>query len=681
MLKRLPLVLLISAAVLCSCDSSDTIATVTARAEGTQRVAPTLTAALQVTLTRTPTPTVTPSRTPTPSPTPEPTTPVPTESPTPEPTASPMAEPTAPATGLRGTINRTTAARSQPSLAAPELARLEAGQAVSATARSRRFAQITLPDGQTAWILSAHADWQGDLAALPEVQFAAEATPLGSPEFDPLPVRKPETAWFGESVIYSLFVRSFRDSDGDGIGDLRGVIEGLDYIQSLGANTIWLLPIFSSPSYHGYDVTDYYTINPDYGTRDDFLALVQAVRQRGMYLLIDYVANHTSNQHPFFRDALGRPQSQYAEFYIWNNPEHTRYQAFAGIGFMPELNYDSPRVREYMINVALHWLDPNGDGDPSDGVHGFRADVAKDVPLEFWRELRAAMDKVNPSAIILGEIWADGAVISRFLDGTAIDAAFHFPAFHALSGHQDRNGDGIINGMGSAAPLGAAIRALRRTIAPTTFMAHFTHNHDTNRLMSMVEGNVQLARAAAVWLYTAPDVPTIYYGEEIGMKGVKGAGNPYFDEFRREPLDWYAAETGKGMTRWFKPANRNNAPNDGISVEEQESDPRSLLSLYRRLGKLRAENAALRTGNFAIPRSEDALYVLQRWSNDTLYLVAINFTTQPQIFNAARYHTAGNITFAPSSAEVVLLENGSGDFERGFNLKRGGFVILRLRLP
>jgi glycosidase len=667
MLKRLSLLLLIIAAALSGCDSSETIATVTARAEGTQRVAATLTAALQVTATRTPTATTPPSATPTPSP-------------TPEATATPTPEPTPTAVSLNGTTNRATPARSAPSLAAPEVARLEAAQPVTAVARSRRFAQIVLPDGQTAWLLSAHADWQGDLALLPEIEVAAEAAAPSAPEFDPLPVRKPETAWFGESVIYSLFVRSFRDSDGDGIGDLRGVIEGLDYIQSLGANTIWLLPIFSSPSYHGYDTIDYYTINPDYGTREDFLALIQAVRQRGMYLLIDYVANHTSNQHPFFRDALGRPQSEYAEFYIWNNPEHTRYQAFAGIGFMPELNYASPKVRQYMIDVALHWLDPNGDGDPSDGVHGLRADVAKDVPLDFWRELRAAMDKVNPSAIILGEIWADGAVISRFLDGTALDAAFHFPAFHALSGHQDRNGDGIINGMGGAAPLGAAMRALRRTIAPTTFMAHFSHNHDTNRLMSMVEGNQQLARAAAVWLYTAPDVPTIYYGEEIGMKGVKGNGNPYFDEFRREPLDWYAAESGAGMTTWFKPANRNNAPNDGISVEEQDGDPNSLLSLYRQLGKLRAENAALRTGNFAIPRNEDALYVLQRWSDDALYLIAINFTLQAQSFEAARYHVAGNITFMPSSAQLVLSESASGSFERGFTLERGGFVILRLSL-
>ncbi|RMF52068.1 MAG: hypothetical protein D6749_05985 [Chloroflexota bacterium] len=667
--KHLSLLLLLFAALLSSCDSSDTILTVTARAEGTQRVAATLTAMPLNTATRTPTPTPLPSATPTPSPTPEA-----TETPTPEPTA--------PATGLNGTLNRNTAARSQPSLAAPEIGQLLAGTAVSASARSRRFVQITLPEGQSAWILSAHADWQGDLAQLPEVEVVAEAAPtLSAPDFDPLPVRKPETAWFGESVIYALFVRSFRDSNGDGVGDLRGVIEGLDYIQSLGANTIWLLPIFSSPSYHGYDTLDYYTINPDYGTREDFLALIQAVRQRGMYLLIDYVANHTSNQHPFFRDALGRPQSEYADFYIWNNPEHTRYQTFAGIGFMPELNYDSPRVRAYMIDVALHWLDPNSDGDPSDGVHGFRADVAKDVPLEFWRELRAAMDRVNPSAILLGEIWADGATISRFLDGTALDAAFHFPAFHALSGHQDRNGDGIINGIGGAAPLGSAMRALRRTIAPTTFLAHFTHNHDTNRLMSMVEGNWQLARAAAVWLYTAPDVPTIYYGEEIGMKGVKGAGNPYFDEFRREPLDWYAAETGAGMTRWFKPANRNNAPYDGISVEEQDGDPTSLLSLYRQLGKLRAEKAALRAGNFAIPRNEDALYVLQRWSDDSLYLIAINFTGQTQHFESARYHVAGGLTFSLQSAQILLSERASGDFEKGFEIERGGFLIAQLRLP
>lgn len=661
MLKRLTYLALAAALLLSGCDSSESIATVTARADGTLSVGATLTAAVQSTATRTPTATLPPTLTPTPSQTPE---------------------PTAPAIGLSGTTNRATPVRREPSLAAVVLAELEAAQPITALARSRRFAQITLSDGQLGWILSTHVDWQGDLALLPEiVEAAAQAATPSAPDFDPLPVRKPETAWFGESVIYSLFVRSFRDSDGDGIGDLRGVIEGLDYIQALGANTIWLLPIFTSPSYHGYDTIDYYAINPEYGTRQDFLDLIQAVRGRGMHLLIDYVANHTSNQHPFFRAALGKPESEYADYFIWNNAEHTRYQGFAGLGFMPELNYDSPKVREYMIEVALHWLDPNGDGDPSDGVHGFRADVAKDVPLDFWRELRAAMDRLNPSAVILGEIWADGAIISSFLDGTALDAAFHFPAFNALSGHHDRNGDGIINGMGGAAPLGAAIRAMRRTIAPTTFMAHFSHNHDTNRLMSMVEGDMQRLRAAAVWLYTAPDVPTLYYGEEIGMKGVKGAGNPYFDEFRREPLDWYAAETGAGMTTWFKPANRNNAPNDGISVEEQEGDLGSLLALYRVLGKLRAENAALRVGNFAIPRAEDALYVVQRWSEDALYLVAINFTGQPQAFDPNRYYVAGGIAFAPQSATVVLSELAVADAEGSYTLETGGFLVLRLSLP
>ncbi|GAB4545156.1 MAG: hypothetical protein OHK0023_03020 [Anaerolineae bacterium] len=662
---------------LTACDSRDSIATVTARAEGTQRVASTLTAVSASTATRTPTMTLTPSAT-------APTTPTESATATPEITEAPTTAPTpsAPASGaqidgLRGTANRDTVARNAPILNAAEVGQLANGTAVTAVGRNRRFTQIVW-ENSTAWVLTAHLTFpQGDPNALPQVEATAlppAALPL---EFDPLPERDPNTAWFGETVLYSLFVRSFRDSDGDGIGDLRGVIEGLDYLQALGVDGLWLLPVFVSPSYHGYDTIDYYQVNPDYGTNDDLLALIQAVKQRGMYILLDYVANHTSNEHPFFKDALGRPESAYAEYFIWNNDAHTRYAGFAGLGFMPELNYDSPKVREYMIGVALHWLDPNGDGDPSDGIDGWRCDVAKDVPLAFWAELRAAAMKVNPKAIFLGEVWDDGSTIASFLKGDGLNAAFNFPAYRAMGGHHDVNGDGMASGMVSTGQVRAAIRSLRVLASPQTFIVDFSHNHDTNRMMSEVLEDANRAKAAAVWLLTTPNVPVLYYGEEIGMKGSKGAGNPYYDEFRREPFDWYAAESGAGMTTWFKPSNRNNAPNDGISVEEQEGDPNSMLSLYRGLLNLRHDNAALRSGNYAFIRDVEDLYGLVRWSDEALVLVAINFSTTAQQITPANYLSVDGKDYDGGQISVLFNQQADLGTNGVLSIAPGGFAVIQ----
>lgn len=671
------LTLIFTAFALAACDSSDSIATVTARAEGTQRVASTLTAVSASTATRTPTITLTPSETPLATPT-EAITPTPegTEAPTEAPA------PTAPASGaqidgLSGTANRDTVARNAPILNAPEVGPLASGTAVTAIGRSRRFTQIVWENG-TAWVLTAHLTFpSGDPNALPEVEATvppAAALPL---EFDPLPERDPNTAWFGETVLYSLFVRSFRDSDGDGVGDLRGVIEGLDYLQTLGVDGIWLLPVFKSPSYHGYDTIDYYQVNPDYGTNEDLLALIQAVKQRGMYILLDYVGNHISNEHPFFKDALGRPESDYAEYFIWNNEAHTRYAGFAGLGFMPELNYDSPKVREYMIGVALHWLDPNGDGDPSDGVDGWRCDVAKDVPMDFWTELRAATMKVNPKAILLGEVWDDGSTIASFLKGDGLNAAFNFPAYRAIGGNHDLNGDGMVSGMVSTGQVRAAMRSLRVLAAPQTFVVDFSHNHDTNRMMSEALEDATRAKAAAVWLLTTPNVPVIYYGEEIGMKGSKGTGNPYYDEYRREPFDWYAAESGEGMTRWFKPSDRNNAPDDGISVEEQENDPNSMLNLYRGLLKLRHDNAALRSGNYAFIRDVEDLYGLVRWSDEALFIVVINFSTATQTLTPANYLSVDGKDYDGGQISVLFNQQADLGPDGRLSVGPGGFAVMQ----
>ncbi len=479
-------------------------------------------------------------------------------------------------------------------------------------------------------------------------------------------------AWFDDGIMYEVFVRSFRDSNGDGIGDLQGVMESLDYLQSLGVQTIWLMPIHPSPSYHGYDVTDYYDINPDYGTVDDLVALIEEVHNRDMYIIMDYVANHTSDQHPFFISAFANPDSEFSYFHTWLNDEHTQYNSFAGFGHMPEINYDSQEARDYMLDVAQYWMDPNGDGNTSDGFDGFRCDVAIGPPLDFWAELRTVMRETNPEAVLLAEAWLRGNglnALQPFLEGDSFNAAFDFPAFHSLVADHDVNGDGTVSGASTGEFLEIGVLGGARLFDPGAHLVRFVNNHDTNRIMSEVEGDQARARAAAVWLMTIPETPMIYYGEEIGMLGIKGTGTLYYDEYRREPMDWYAAEEGPGMTSWFRPDNRYNAPNDGISVEEQEADPTSLLNFYRTLGELHNSTPALRTGDVGrldISSEGVDLYAMWRGAVDgDKVLIIINFQSEAV--------TASFLT--PTMGDILLSQGFSLDGDT-FTIEAAGYAII-----
>jgi len=236
-------------------------------------------------------------------------------------------------------------------------------------------------------------------------------------------------AWSRDAIIYEIFVRSFYDSNGDGIGDLQGVIRKLDYLRyDLGVTAIWLMPVFASPSYHGYDISDYCTINPDYGSRADFVSLVQEVHRRDMRIIIDYVIGHTSNQHPFFRDAFGNPNSKYADWYIFTNDDHTAYKSFFAVEEMPSLNHGNPAVQEYVLGAARTWMDLDGDGDYTDGIDGLRCDFAIDMHPEMRRRLRSELKALNPNLLLLGEVWtSDRQALAAFYN-EGFDSTFDFPS-------------------------------------------------------------------------------------------------------------------------------------------------------------------------------------------------------------------------------------------------------------
>ncbi|WP_438449005.1 alpha-amylase family glycosyl hydrolase [Gorillibacterium sp. sgz5001074] len=422
-------------------------------------------------------------------------------------------------------------------------------------------------------------------------------------------------------VYYEVFVRSFRDSDGDGIGDLRGLTDQLDYLNDgdpatdsdLGVEGIWLMPVQPSPSYHGYDVTDYYGIEPDYGTMEDFRTFLSEAHKRGIRVIMDLVVNHTSSEHPWFKDAASGPASTKRLWYTWAS-EGTNLSEGSATGSpawhpvkeggnghylgtfwegMPDLNFDNPEVRRELASVGQFWL--------KEGVDGFRLDAAKHIyenlssdrgkketaekNLSWWKDFRSALDAVNPKAYLVGEVWENSAaLVAPYL--SVFDSSFNFgTAAEILKAVQLEKGGSIASNLERIYRLYANASGSRFTDAV------FLTNHDQDRVMSVLNGRVDQAKMAAAMLLTLPGNPFLYYGEELGMSGRKP------DEYIREPMPWNGGgRTGAGSPSWLgSKYNRTNP----VSVAEQEKDPQSLLNHYKKLIRLRNGNSALRDGGLA----------------------------------------------------------------------------------
>jgi len=485
-----------------------------------------------------------------------------------------------------------------------------------------------------------------------------------------------EAAPMGRSsgVWYEIFVRSFSDSDGDGIGDLQGVIGKLDYLQDLGIKGIWLMPINPSPSYHGYDVTDYYAVNPDYGTLDDFRQLLDEAHDRGIRVIMDLVVNHTSSEHPSFIDAASGKDSAYRDWYTWAEDKGLDTQAlgpwgqtvwhasggsnYLGVfwGGMPDLNFDNPDVRKEMIEIGKFWLELGADG--------FRLDAAKHIYEDFgtstgdpntweankrwWQEFRAGLEASYPDVYLVGEVWDSLTIVGPFLD-RALHSGFNFDLSKSLLDSAKKEMD---------APIGSILNKTHRYYSEQShgeFVdAPFLANHDTNRVMSELGGNVDRAKMAAALLLTMPGNPFLYYGEEIGMEGVKP------DERIREPMIWAADRKSDGQTSW-QPASSNA---NTVSVAEQLSDPDSLLNHYKRLIGWRNEEPLLGDGGIAaFDVEEDGVIAYARIGGDAKLLVVHNLTADRLSIDL---HLDGTVPFT----EVRF---GSKD---GIGLQEG-----RLELP
>ena len=447
--------------------------------------------------------------------------------------------------------------------------------------------------------------------------------------------------WRRGATCYEIFVRSFFDSDGDGIGDLRGLTERLDYIndgdpstdRDLGARCIWLMPVNEASSYHGYDATDYYRVERDYGTNDDFKRFVVEAHRRGIAVLVDMVLNHVSNEHPWFRDALGGPAAAHRSWFRWASSlpsergpwgqevwhrSPLRDEYYYGVFWhgMPDLDYRTPAVREEAKKVAAFWLTEMG-------VDGFRLDAVPYLLEEpghqigtagthaFLREYAASVRTVAPNAFTVGEVW-DG--LDRMLPyyPDQLESYFAFDLSDLLiAAVRD----------GSPQPLLDGYTRFQRSV-PDARYSTFLRNHDQTRTLTALGGDVARAKVAATLLLTLPGLPFVYYGEEIGMTGDKP------DERLRTPMQWGGA-AGAGFTRGspWEPLQVDWAT---TSVERQDRDPASLLNLYRRLIRLRLDRSALGIGQFvALRASNPVIAAYVRRDRDRVVLVVANVGTTP----------------------------------------------------
>ena len=411
-------------------------------------------------------------------------------------------------------------------------------------------------------------------------------------------------------VFYEIFVGSFSDSDGDGIGDLPGIINRFDYLNdgdpnsglSLGVEGIWLSPIFVSPSYHKYNVNDYYTIDPAFGTMEDLKKLADLCESRNVKLILDLPINHTGTRHEWFTNFVhahrqNDPDDPYYDFYCWYGPNDTRPagRTFAQIsgtddyyecnfdGSMPELNFDNPAVRQAVLDVAKYYLDL--------GVDGFRFDAAKYIyygdnrsSAEFWDWYVAELKKINPDVYIVAEVWdVDGTTDIFYSSMNCFN--FTVSQTNGLIAEAAKNGS-----VGRYTKYVQSYLENTRSIRSDAMFVPFIANHDTDRAAGYLPASTGHLQMAANLYILGPGSPFIYYGEEIGMKGSRGGSNT--DANRRLAMRWGDGDTVQD------PEGTTYNDKSGVNLADQLGKGDSPYNYYKRLIMIRRANPEIARGNY-----------------------------------------------------------------------------------
>jgi glycosidase len=451
------------------------------------------------------------------------------------------------------------------------------------------------------------------------------------------------------------------------------------------------MPISKSLSYHGYDVTDYRAIEPDYGTMEDFRAFLDAANARGIKVIVDLVLNHSSNFHPWFVSSAASSSSPYRDWYIWRNSDpgysgpwgqqvwHARNGAYYfGLFWsgMPDLNYANQDVKNEMFDVAKFWLD-------SVKVDGFRLDAIKhlfedgtimeDAPatFTFLQEFHQFYKNVNPVALTVGEVWSDNNAIKKYSDGTKVDFCFEFPVAYA-----------IIDAVNNGQP-GRIKDQMQVTVASYPYLqyAPFLTNHDIDRVFGLLVNDLSKMKLAAAAYLTLPGIPFIYYGEEIA---IIGSGR---DENKRTPMQWTEGANAGFSTRTpWHPINSNYKD---FNVQKMQGDETSLWHWYRTLIAARKKYTALRRGDYALMSSGNQnLYAFARRTDDEVIIVVHNFQNQtisnPTISLGDSKLSAGSHAvqeiFTGNTIGTVLIEADGGltNWQPNVSLPARGTTLLRI---
>ncbi len=470
--------------------------------------------------------------------------------------------------------------------------------------------------------------------------------------------------WLHNAVVYEIYPQSFYDANGDGIGDLKGIVEKLDYIQSLGFTAIWLNPINKSSFRDaGYDVTDFYSVDARYGTNDDYKALCDEVHSRGMKIIFDLVAGHTSIDHPWFIESQKAEKNEYTNRYIWADGTFDNSEGIAGYGerdanyitnffwCQPALNYgyahpdpnkpwqlpvthpDCIATKNELKKIIDFWIDL--------GTDAFRVDMAASLikgdedgsfMKAFWEEIRTHIQNKNPECLLIAE-W--GLPTKAINSGFHLDFLLHseIPAYTSLFRHEkgrnttnffighsyfNKDGKGNINDY-----LDRFMYDLENTRGKG-YIGMITGNHDMQRLA--YKRTPEEIKVAMSFLFTMPGVPFVYYGDEIGMdfiEGLKTKEGGYIRTGSRTPMQWNN-EKNHGFSVSDNPYlptdNRANAP----IVEEQEKDKNSILNFVKQLIAIHKENSALwAEGEFNVLRAGYP-FIFERYNKEEKLLIVIN---------------------------------------------------------
>ncbi|MET0645887.1 MAG: alpha-glucosidase, partial [Pyrinomonadaceae bacterium] len=489
--------------------------------------------------------------------------------------------------------------------------------------------------------------------------------------------------WWKHAVFYEIYPRSFKDSDGDGVGDLNGITSKLDYLASLGVDAVWITPFYPSPQVDfGYDVSDYEAVDPQFGTLADFDRLVKEAHKRNIRVVIDFVLNHTSDQHPFFKEARSSKTNPKRDWYIWHDPKadgsrpNNWSSSFGPVAWtldektgqyfyhyfypqQPELNWRNPEVERRMLETIRFWLKRGADGFRLDAVNYLYEDPQlrdnpvlpelrfgsmteheqekkynRDLPevQDAMVRLRAFNDSVNPESVLVGEAYVPKwEELMRYYGPS--DNGVHLPFNFFLVMEPARSQ--------LKAPVFRDVIAQSERSLAGRWTTYVLSNHDIPRHYDRLgdgRNNDLIAKLTATMLLTLRGTPFLYYGEEIGMRNgfipTERICDPVGKRFpplnrdpERTPMQW-AAGRGAGFSTsaetWLPIAEGA----DEVNVAAQYNDPSSILSFYRRLLRHRKGNACLTEGSYRSLEGPAGTFIYERVAGNEKTIVALNFESQ-----------------------------------------------------